>query len=94
MSHPTSPLLVTEISDSTLHFDRTHKAGLYASAGIADYWLLDFQRRVLEVRRNPLPDPEHPFGFRHGDLKAYRADEAVTPLAAEDKSMRVSELLP
>lgn len=93
-SHPTSALLVIEVADTTLYFDRTQKAGLYASAGILDYWLLDVKGRVLEVRRNPLSDPDHPFGFRYGDLKTYLPGDIVTPLAAEGKTIKVSDLLP
>src|SRR5262245_54004413 len=36
---PTTALLVCEISDTTLTYDRGRKASLYASAGISDYWI-------------------------------------------------------
>ncbi len=95
-THPSSALLILKVSDSTLRFDRAQKASLYASAGIADYWILNLNDRLLEVRRNPLPDPAHPFGFHYGDLKTYLPDESATPLALADtgKSIRVSDLLP
>ena len=41
-AHPTTARLVIEVSDSTLRYDRTTKAGLYARAGIAE--ILDFKR--------------------------------------------------
>ena len=37
---PADLLLVLEISDTTLEFDLTVKAGLYARAGIREYWAL------------------------------------------------------
>ncbi|UFP96710.1 Uma2 family endonuclease [Gloeobacter morelensis] len=33
-------LLLIEVSDSTLDYDRRCKAGVYARVGIADYWIL------------------------------------------------------
>src|SRR2546421_8558301 len=40
-AHPTSAALVVEVSDTTLRFDRRYKASLYASVGIADYWIVN-----------------------------------------------------
>ena len=45
--------LVIEVSHSSLDFDREVKAGLYASAGIPEYWLVDVESRTIEVRREP-----------------------------------------
>jgi Uma2 family endonuclease len=33
--------LILEVSDSSLQFDLTVKAGLYAERGIAEYWVVD-----------------------------------------------------
>lgn len=55
--HPISALLVVEVSDSTLQYDLTTKAELYATAGIADYWVLDVTNRELHVFRDPQPLP-------------------------------------
>ena len=49
--HPTTALLVVEVTDSPLARDTTTKAELYARAGVADYWVID-----LDNRR------PHPFG--------------------------------
>ena len=35
---PTTAVLVVEVADSTLSYDTTTKAELYATAGIAEYW--------------------------------------------------------
>src|SRR5580658_200838 len=45
--------LLVEISDTSLPFDLTTKAALYARAGIAEYWTLDVIGRRLIVHRNP-----------------------------------------
>lgn len=79
--------LVVEISDSSLGFDLTTKAALYARAGILDYWVLDVAARRLIVHRDP----------RNGlyqSITAYGEDEAVAPLAAPDREFRVAEAFP
>ena len=43
-AHPTRALLVVEVSDSTISYDRTRKASLYARVGIADYWIVNVGR--------------------------------------------------
>src|SRR5438309_1973038 len=43
--HPTNALLVVEVSDTTLSYDRNRKAPLYAQGGIADYWVVDLNGR-------------------------------------------------
>src|SRR5947209_7577198 len=55
-SNPTTGLLVVEVSETTLAYDRNHKAGLYAAAGIADYWIVNLVGRQLEVHRDPVAD--------------------------------------
>lgn len=52
---PTSDdvLLVIEVSDSSLSYDRGRKAKLYAEAGIADYWVVNLRGECVEVFRDP-----------------------------------------
>ena len=47
--HPQSPVLVVEVADATLAFDRDDKASLYARAGVADYWIVNLPDRRLEL---------------------------------------------
>jgi Uma2 family endonuclease len=51
--HPTRPLWVLEISDSTLEFDLGDKAALYSDAGLPHYWVLDLASRELHVFAEP-----------------------------------------
>jgi Uma2 family endonuclease len=55
IDHPTEAdtLLVVEVSDSTLSFDRTHKVALYANAQIPEYWIVNLVDRTLAVYRQP-----------------------------------------
>jgi Uma2 family endonuclease len=53
LAGPEDVLLVVEVADSSLRFDRKVKLPLYARAGIAEVWLADLRARVLEVHRGP-----------------------------------------
>ena len=54
--HPTSAVLVIEVADSSLAYDRGRKGSLYARAGIQDYWIINLVDDRLEVYRDPIPD--------------------------------------
>ena len=51
--HPQDVLLVIEVADTSLAYDRTTKLRLYAEAGISEYWIVDCTAEVVEVYRNP-----------------------------------------
>jgi Uma2 family endonuclease len=44
---PADALLVIEIADSSLEYDRDVKAPIYATAGIPEYWLADLNDNVV-----------------------------------------------
>ena len=50
---PADVLLLIEVSDTTLRQDRAIKLPLYASAGIAEVWIIDVGQQQLEVYRQP-----------------------------------------
>jgi Uma2 family endonuclease len=91
---PTTALLVVEISDSTLSHDRNRKAGLYARAGIADYWVVDLRHRRVEVRRGPVADRRAPFGHKYSAVSTHRIGKSIAPLAAEGSPIAVADLIP
>jgi Uma2 family endonuclease len=45
---PADVLLLIEVAESTLEYDRRRKIPLYATAGIPEVWILDIQGRRLE----------------------------------------------
>lgn len=53
--HPNAAdvLLLVEVSDTTLRFDRTQKLRLYASHNIPEYWIVNLIEDCLEVYRQP-----------------------------------------
>jgi Uma2 family endonuclease len=91
---PTCALLVVEVSDTTLAYDRTRKASLYAATGIADYWILNLVDRQLEVYRNPQADPPQPFGVAYANVVILGPADHVTPLALPTARIPVVDFLP
>ncbi|MCR9295344.1 MAG: Uma2 family endonuclease [bacterium] len=53
--HPSASdvLLAIEVSSSSLRSDLNEKAGLYAEAGIDEYWIVDAQDQCVHVFRKP-----------------------------------------
>jgi Uma2 family endonuclease len=78
-------LLLVEVAESTLAYDRGEKADLYAQAGIQDYWIVNLPERTIEVRRDPGPD-------HYRSLQTYSGDEEIRPLAFPDTVLRPCQL--
>ena len=79
-------LLVVEVADSSVAFDLTRKATLYARAGVPEYWVLDLNRRMLVVHRQS-------DGAQYRDIHLYSEDDLVSMEAREEK-VRVGQILP
>ena len=79
--------LVVEIADTSLNFDLTVKAALYARAEVFEYWVLDIVGRRFLVHRNPLSG-------KYADIVVYAEHERVSPLAASHASFLVSDAFP
>jgi Uma2 family endonuclease len=92
--HPTTALLIVEISDTSLANDRIRKASLYAGSSIADYWIVNLVNNQLEVFRNPIPDLTHIYGFRYQDVTILKATDHVSCLTAPQTKILVANLLP
>ena len=93
-AHPDNAVLIVEIADSTLSFDRRQKGSLYARAGIADYWIVNLVARVLEVYRSPAPDTSAPLGFAYNERLRLTEGDSISPLAFPAASIAVADLLP
>jgi Uma2 family endonuclease len=91
-AHPTTADLIVEVSDTTLFFDTTTKAELYATAGVPDYWVLDVNARRLLVFRDPAPVASNGHAYRLS--RTFAEMDTVTPVAAPTQPVRVAELLP
>lgn len=90
-SHPELPkageaLLVVEVADSSVKYDRQVKMDLYARNGVPEAWLLDLSQNVLEIYRSPSPN-----GYR--EILIRRSGDRVSPLAFPDLVVEVSAIL-
>ena len=99
-NHPRTADLVVEVADTSLAFDLGVKAGLYASAGVPDYWVLALAARQLHVLRDPESGPATsggsgvPGGGRYRTVQVFGEEASVTPLFAPSVSIAVADLLP
>ncbi len=92
--HPTTAVLVVEISQATLQKDRGIKASLYAAAGIPEYWIVNVEQDILEVFRDPQPDTIAPWGASYARTERLGRGATVSPLNAPAAAIRVEDLLP
>jgi Uma2 family endonuclease len=92
--HPARPALAVEVAESSLAFDREDKGSLYARGGVRDYWIVNLVERVVEVYRDPGPDPTAPYGWRYRAVERLGPAAVVSPLALPSVRLAVSDLLP
>ena len=93
-SNPTTAMLIVEVSETSLAYDRGRKASLYASVGIGDYWILNLVQRQLEIYRDPAVDAAQMFGFKYAVRTILDPGDTVAPLAAPKALVAVADLLP
>jgi len=86
-AHPITAVLILEVAESSLDFDRGRKLRLYARNGIADYWILDLTHETLEVYRQPTGD-------RYADTDVLTRGQRIAPLAALDCAIAIADLMP
>ncbi len=83
---PSEVLLLVEVSDSTVDYDRDVKISIYARSLIQEVWLVDLVENCLEVYRQPGPN-----GYSLM-LKFWRGQQ-VAPLAFPDLEVSVDFIL-
>ncbi len=83
---PDDVLLVVEVADASLAFDRRVKAPLYGMNGIAELWIVDLASQAIEVYRRPSP---------RGYLEIRRCDRgsSLGVLAFPELELSVAEIL-
>jgi len=86
-AHPSSAVLIAEVADTTLSFDRQQKRRLYARTGIQEYWIINLTDELLEVYRDPQGDD-------YTQKITLRSGQSISPLATPKSSIPVTDLLP
>ena len=93
-AHPRRPALVIEVAQSSLRFDRRRKQSLYARGGVEDSWIVNLVDRVLEIYRDPAPDPAGLYGWQYRSVERLSPTATVALVALPDVRLAVSALLP
>jgi Uma2 family endonuclease len=79
-------LLLVEVSDSTIDYDRDVKVPNYARSGIQEVWLWDLEVNCLEVYRFPTANG-------YSSMQKFAGGEMVSPLAFPDFEVSVDLIL-
>jgi Uma2 family endonuclease len=83
---PADVLLLIEVADTSLSYDRGEKLPAYGRAGIREVWIVNLPERRLEVYRDP-----HTAGY--GSSTVLCAGDKASPLAFPDLTVDIAELL-
>lgn len=78
-------ILLIEVSDTTLTYDRGKKRAKYAGAGITEYWIVHVKERVVEVNMNPR-------GNAYQDVRRTSESETLPLPGRLEGTIEVSEL--
>lgn len=79
-------LLVVEVANTSLRYDRETKAPLYARAGIPEYWIVDLNGERIEAYTEPAEDGYHA-------VRIYVRSEQLAPLFEPSLSVSVDAIL-
>ena len=92
--HPESAdvLLVAEVAQSSLRYDREVKIPLYAAAGIREYWIVNLNDDVVEVYRQPTVLASGAAGY--AEKLIFAGSEQVAPQAFPDCVVAVNAIIP
>jgi Uma2 family endonuclease len=86
-AHPSEAVLVVEVADTSLDFDRNEKLRAYARGSVPEYWIVNLRDRCLEAYRAPA----------EGDYRTkqtFDAADTVQPSAQPERPIVVRDLLP
>jgi Uma2 family endonuclease len=78
-------VLVIEVAESSLAYDRSTKRRLYAEAGIPEYWVVNCPAETIEVHRDPGPD-----GYR--DVRLIAGAATLSPQAFPEVALSTTEI--
>ena len=93
MPSPVHAELIVEVAYSSLREDRA-LAEEYAAAKVPEYWIVDIDRRCIEVYRNPVEDRAARLGYRYADVRVYKLGESVSPASRPEAEIPVGFFFP
>jgi Uma2 family endonuclease len=78
-------LLIIEVAETSLRYDRTVKSRLYAEAGVPEYWVVDCDAEAVEVHRAPTADG-------YSDVTRVTGEGTVSPAAFPDVRLTLAQI--
>jgi Uma2 family endonuclease len=84
-AHAEDVLLLIEVADSSLAYDRSTKLALYAESGISEYWVVNGMTESIEIHRRPDRG-------RYLDVRRVEGVATVTPRAFPDVALTLAEI--
>jgi Uma2 family endonuclease len=84
---PADILLLIEVADTSLEFDRVVKRPLYAENGISEYWIVNLIDDCIEVYRQPQA------GGKYADERVAKRGESIALLALPELVLQVNDIL-
>ena len=84
---PGDVLMLVEVSDSTLRYDRDVKLSLYAAAGVPETWLVNLREDWVESNTEPSPE-----GYRA--TRRYALGDTIAPQAFPDLAIPIDRIIP
>ena len=82
---PGDALLVVEVSDTTLRYDRRVKVPLYARVGIPEVWVVNLVKGVVEVYVKP-------DGKGYSEIRKAERGETLTPVLMPGLTLKVEDI--
>ena len=84
---PDDVLLLIEVADSSVDYDRNEKLPRYAQAGIPEVWITVLPESIIEAHTEPVDG-------RYTHTRIFVSGDTISPACFPDIVLPVSEILP
>lgn len=86
LPRPEDVLLLIEVADSSLHYDKEFKVPAYARGGIREVWLIDLTKKRVYIHRDPRSDGNY------ASLRTIAEEDTFTPVAFPELQLTFADL--
>lgn len=83
---PEDIMLLVEVADTSIEYDRVQKLPRYAQAGIVEVWIVDLNKKRIEVYRQPSPQ-----GYQQTTI--VKGKETISPAAFPQLTLKAGQIL-
>ena len=83
---PSDVLLIVEVADTSIDYDRETKIPLYSKHGILEVWIVDIIQKTIEVYNYPTQE-----GYQH--IQTHASGATLSPTAFPDLVLNACDIL-